>query len=337
VQPTSPGQFAASTSFVNGPDGHLPAPEQVTADTWAIALPLPHGGTVPYTLCYVLLDENGEAHLVDPGYGTDENEALLRQGLAVLGTPVIRSVIVTHLHPDHLGMADRIRTATGAKVVMHSREQKAIETVRHAVESLDDLFERWQVPAGSAPVVPSGRTVSIPLDSRPADALLADGDLLDIPGREITAILTPGHTPGHLCLRDAAQSLLFTGDHVLPTVYPGLGLGGPTDSNPIADYLDSIDRIRPFDDHEILPGHGYRFTGLGERCDRIVAHHLKRSREVAAALAEFPDASVWETASRIRWTAGWQNLAGFNRYSALAQTEMHIGYLEGVKESQEVT
>lgn len=331
MQPTSAAQFAASS------DGRLPDLERITADTWVIALPLPPGGTVPYTLCYVLLDENGEAHLVDPGYGTNENEALLRAGLATLGSPVIRSVIVTHLHPDHLGMADRIRATTGARVVMHAREQQAIETVSAATESLDDLFERWQVPAGSAPVVPSGRTVSIQLGSPPPDDLVADGDLLDLPGRSITAILTPGHTPGHVCLRDAAQSLLFTGDHVLPTVYPGLGLGGPTDSNPIADYLDSIERIRQFDDHEILPGHGYRFTGLAERCDRIVEHHLKRSREVAEALVEFPNASVWETASRIRWTAGWHNLAGFNRYSALAQTEMHIGYLTGIVPTQKVT
>lgn len=333
---TSQAQFAASQSFVNG-GGRIPSPERITADTAAIALPLPHGGTVPYTLCYVLLDANGEAHLVDPGYGSDENAELLRSGLAELGDPRVRSVIVTHLHPDHLGMADRLRTATGATIVMHAREQEAIETVANATESLDDLFERWGVPAGSAPVVPSGRTVSFSLGSSPPDVLVADGELLDVPGREITAILTPGHTPGHLCLRDAERGLLFTGDHVLPTVYPGLGLGGPTANNPIADYFESIDRVRRYDDHEILPGHGYRFRGLAERCDRIVAHHLKRSREVAAALAEHPQASVWETASRIRWTAGWQNLAGFNRYSALAQTEMHIGYLAGVPEPREVS
>jgi glyoxylase-like metal-dependent hydrolase (beta-lactamase superfamily II) len=111
---------------------------------------------------------------------------------------------------------------------------------------------------------------------------------------------------------------------VLPTVFPGLGLGGATPSNPLADYLASIRRLGPWGGHEVLPGHGYRFTGLGERAAQCAQHQLKRARQVAEVLEEQgPHVSVWELASRLTWTAGWEGLHGFQLLSALSQTEMH--------------
>jgi glyoxylase-like metal-dependent hydrolase (beta-lactamase superfamily II) len=163
------------------------------------------------------------------------------------------------------------------------------------------------------------------------DGVLSDGDVLPVPGFRLEVMATPGHTAGHICLRDDDRGLLFTGDHVLPTVFAGLGLGGPTASNPLADYLASIDRVRRFPDHEALPGHGYRFRGLAGRAEECAEHHLKRAREVAAVLAdEDPRSggpSIWDIAARLTWTAGWEGLEGFQLLSALTQTEMHRDFV----------
>lgn len=318
ITPTSAAQFAATSN------GGLPPLERITDDTWAIGLPLPASGstTVPYTLCYLLLDAAGTVHLVDPGFGSDENLTLVRAALAEFGDPDVASVVVTHLHPDHLGLAERLRAQTGARVVLHERELLALKALARLA---DPPFAQWGVPAGEEPVLPS-RMERGYLDAH-ADVVVTDGERLDIPGRDIRVLLTPGHTPGHSCLRDENQGLLFTGDHLLPTVHPGLGLGGPTERSPIGDYLDSLERIREYASDEVLPGHGYRFRGLDERVAATEAHHRKRSAEVAAVLVEAPQATVWQVASRVRWTAGWENLHGFLRYSALAQTEMHMRYL----------
>src|SRR6185312_13258335 len=107
------------------------------------------------------------------------------------------------------------------------------------------------------------------------DVVLADGDLLDIPGRRIRALWTPGHTPGHLCLYAEEADLVFTGDHVLPTINSGLGLGGPTAANPIADYLAGLRRIGALDGRA-LPGHEDPFAGLADRTAALAEHHLRR-------------------------------------------------------------
>ncbi|MFF1877753.1 MBL fold metallo-hydrolase [Leifsonia sp. NPDC058230] len=254
-------------------------------------VPMPmRGDGLPYSLSYLIDDDRGGVHIVDPGSSTDENWATLASALRAMGrgTESVAQVIVTHLHADHLGLAERVRAASGAAVVLHERER-------------------------DAPIVP--------------DVLVADGDILDIPGRAVQVVHTPGHTPGSICLAVHDARLLFTGDHVLPTVNPGLGLGGPTETNPIADYLASLERIAAFDDYEVGPGHEYVFRGLAARCSALREHHLKRSREVAAALAADPGMSVPSIASRLTWTDGWENLDGFRLDSALAQTAMHRAFV----------
>ena len=82
-----------------------------------------------------------------------------------------------------------------------------------------------------------------------------------------------------------------------------------------------------YPDHEVLPGHGYRFQGVADRCSETAGHHLRRSREVAAVLANAPHSSTWEIAAGLTWSVGWPNLVDFLLFSALAQTEMHRDYL----------
>ena len=143
---------------------------------------------------------------------------------------------------------------------------------------------------------------------RPDVVVRGQVDHLQHPGLAIEVLHTPGHTTGSICLRLPEERLLLTGDHVLPAIHPGLGLGGSSDRNPVAEYLDSLGRVVGHDDHEVLPGHNYRFTGLAERAAATAAHHRRRTDEVAAALERTPDASVFEVASVLTWTAGWQRL-----------------------------
>ena len=320
--PTRPAQYDDAMA------DRMTAPDEVADGIWSIPVRMPDPRN-PYTLCYVLQGTDGSLHVLDPGMHSDENWMLLTAGLEGFGLRLDRvaSVGITHLHPDHLGMAERLRAATGAPVVMLRREQEAAIHLAEHGGDLESQFDAWGVPRARRDEIRhvgrmGGRDVALL-----ADVLWSDGDRWAIPGRSLEVVSTPGHTPGHACLVDAAAGVLFSGDHVLPKIYPGLGLGGPTPTNPIADYLRSLERIAEFDELEVAPGHGYRFRGLRERCDEIRAHHLARSREAARVIAAQPEATVFEVAAQLPWTAGWPKMRGFVLYSALSQTEQHLGFV----------
>lgn len=318
-EPTSVAQHGAALARTT------PEIEQVREGIWAIPLPLPHPDVVESTLCYSIADSEGGVHLVDPGWGTDDNLARLEAGLQVAGFRLddVRSITATHLHPDHIGLANRLHGTHAIPVGVHRAELAHPVNLRSAQD-----IARWGIPedylrdlremAGSP--------------SRPptlaADVALEDGDRLDIPGREIRVVWTPGHTAGSICLYDAADGVFFTGDHVLPIINPGLGLGGFTpDDDPIGAALDSYAKVAAYDDAEVCPGHGYRFRGLAVRAEQIASRHRRRSAEIGALAAANPGASIWEIASQVAWTDGWDNLAPFLRMSALMQTEMHLRHL----------
>lgn len=327
----SPMQHTSEVQYASFIDGQLPAFDEVRDSVWSLPLRIPRHGP-PYTLSYLIVDHAGDVHIVDPGLDLDTNWDRLTASLGTIGRAVsdVASVIITHLHPDHLGMADRLKAASGARVAIHRAEQEAIDGLRaadHSSAAFAVQLDVWGVPTDV-------REQFVSLPFRPgdwpefsADVLFDDGEALDVPGRELRVIRTPGHTPGHACLRDVDESLLYTGDHVLPAQFPGLGLGGVTATNPIADYLTSLETLAPFDDHEVLPGHGYRFRGLAGRCAETAAHHGRRTDEVESALAKDADATVWQVASGLTWTNGWTRLGGFTLQSALAQTAMHADFV----------
>lgn len=308
--------------------GEIADSDDVREGIWSIPLGMPHQTTLIYSLCYAFEDADGGVHLLDTGYDTPENVDRIQAGLASRGRSLsdVVGIAATHLHPDHLGLAQRIRSMTGATVTLGRVEQLAVDHLE-AGEDLAAAAVQWGVPAERMSEVDS---VLVAREKSPgfvADRLLDDGDELPIPGRHLRAVSTPGHTDGHLSFVDEPSGLVFTGDHVLPVIYSGLGLGSRLQTDPIGDFFASLERISAYDDHEVAPGHWYRFRGLAERCSEIADHHLRRSTEVESALERMPGATTWEIAGQLSWTAGWENLKGFYVFSALLQTDMHVAYL----------
>jgi glyoxylase-like metal-dependent hydrolase (beta-lactamase superfamily II) len=253
-----------------------------------LSIPTPPGPHPAATNCHVFRDaETGAVDLVDPGWDDDEAFAALAAGLVGLGASVdrVRTVVATHWHIDHLSLAARLRERSGARILL-----------------------------GRADASDAG----IPLDG-----VLDDGQELALGDATAQVIGAPGHTPGSICLD--VGDVLLTGDTVLPGINPGLGLSAEVTGNPIRDYLATLDRIaRDFADRRGLPGHGAAIDDLPARCAELAAHHGARTAQVAAVLAEHPDATPDEIAPHLTWTGGWASLQGVTRMSALRQTAWHL-------------
>ena len=321
ISPVSDREFSAHAA------GKLPAPEEVADGVWT--LPQPNKpGHMPFTLSYLIQDSAGDIHVLDPGWDLPENAAGLAAVLDRIrpGLAAPASAILTHLHPDHTGGARSLRAQYGTRTVMHRREQEAQQD--YARWTADDSriradLDAWAVPpARYAEVL--GYAKGSPRVVVPADRLVADGELLPVPGRRLRVLHSPGHTPGHMCLVEEDQRLLFSGDHLLPRVTPGIGAFGGFPENPLEQYLQSLQRLCAYDDCQNLSGHEYRYRGIAERAHAIAARHLTRTAEVEKVLAADPEATVWQTAERLSWGRGWEALTRHYLVSALRQTAMHM-------------
>lgn len=284
--------------------------ERVRPGVWAVPLPLP---APPYRVVVYVLETDDGPYLVDAGWDTDEAWQALADGLAVAGTRIeeVRGVLVTHAHTDHYGLAPRIRAASGAWVGLHALDAEELHRYRmSAAERLAALLLRAGAPEPEADRVLAAAEGSPGREVPGPDRLLADGERMDVPGWDLGALWTPGHTPGHLCFWEPRHRLLLGGDHVLPhTVVAVREPRTPVD-DPLGDYLGTFPRLAALEPTEVLPAHEDRYTGLAARLDRIAGYHAGRVDRVHARLREGP-VTAWELSARMRPGGTLEGLRGY--------------------------
>ena len=309
----------------------FPPVEQVTPGVWSVPVTIPDN-PLRYTLCYLLLADSG-AVVVDPGWETDRGWADLQRGMAAAGLAADRvtGIVVTHVHPDHHGLSQRLSEASGAWIAMHTAEVQCLPSrIGEAIGGADG-FRSWMagsgVPGDAEIFGGDGQDLRMFSMAEP-DVLLDDGDDLDLPGRRLRVVWTPGHTPGHICLHDADYDLLLTGDHLLPRISPNVGLSPVSEDSPLTSYLESLRAMHRYRSAEALPGHEYRFRGIAERADALIEHHDVRAREVLDIVAAMGQPTIWEVTQNLTWSRAWDQITGYMRRAALAETEAHIEYLE---------
>jgi glyoxylase-like metal-dependent hydrolase (beta-lactamase superfamily II) len=310
----------------------LPPVERLRPGLWSIPVPLPNT-SLRYVFVYVFETDRG-AYLVDAGWNTDDAYAALQAGLRVVGYDVadVRGVMVTHIHPDHYGLAGRVREASGAWIALHPADAALIQD--RYVEP-DDLLERVGAALRRAGA-PAEELTTLQLSAMPLrplvdvvrpDVLLEDGQRPEVPGWELSAIWTPGHSPGHLCFWEPGHEVLLTGDHVLPRITPNIPFHPQAGDDPLGDYLAALDKLTAYEPTEVLPAHEHRFADLHRRLDELRHHHAERFAEALAAIAD-GDTTAWAVASRMSWSRPWDELEGFMRHAALGEALAHLRALE---------
>ena len=310
----------------------LPPVEQVRPGLWSVPVPIPDN-PLRYTLSYAFTGDAGPL-IVDPGWDSAAGRRALTAGLATAGvTPRdVAGIVVTHIHPDHHGLSSWVREESGAWIAMHAAEAETLPAriwPGQEPGADQDWLRGHGVPGDDAALllVMDPAHFSHALDLPEPDRFVADGERLPLAGREVRAIWTPGHTPGHLCLHDAAAGVLLTGDHLLPRISPNISVLSARDADPLSDYLASLDRTGSFGAEEALPAHEYRFRGLGLRSAALIAHHHDRAAEILQVIDRLGQPTAWAIASQLTWSRGWAALHGMMRRMALGETVAHLNYL----------
>ena len=311
----------------------LPPVEQVRPGLWSIPVPWPRSG-LRYTLSYLVSGRSGPA-LIDTGWPTEHGWTALADGIKQTGHDMaeVRSVLVTHAHADHLGMAGRVREASGALVGMHPAESG---TLLHRVapqawrERLSGWLRTRGAPDDQLAEITDLMAGAVGFHARLArpDFDIEHGGLPLGAGTTLRAVWTPGHTPGHLCFYDERQELLLTGDHVLPRITPHIGLPPGAEGDPLGDYLASLRALARYHPAEVLPAHEYRFADLGARIEALLLHHRSRLAEIEHAVASDPGLSTWAVSEALTWSRGWEQTRGPARQSAVSETWAHLLHLQ---------
>jgi glyoxylase-like metal-dependent hydrolase (beta-lactamase superfamily II) len=278
-----------------------------------------------------LLDADDGCVVVDTGIaasiGMDAWEIVERE---VFASKPLRGLFITHIHPDHIGLAAWLQERHRVPVWMSEPTWKmatlmlrGIDQIRY--EQAEHFFRSHGVtePAQIQAMFRPERYAKMVSGMPNVERLVADGEKLRWGASEWTVLQTDGHAEGHLCLFDAEQRVLITGDQVLPTISPNIGLSWLAhDPNPLGSYLASLEQLRGLpEDTLVLPSHGLPFRGLRQRIDDLRNHHEQKLATLVRACAE-PKAAVDVLSMLFR-----RELKGMHLFLALSEALAHLEYL----------
>ncbi len=261
---------------------------------------------LPFTLNHInlwLLEDGDGWTVVDTGLGSEPTREHWRSIFARdLGGRPVKRVIITHMHPDHVGLAGWITRKFEAPLWITRLEYMSCrmlvaDTGREAPKDGErfyraagwdeDALDSYRVRFGGF-----GKAVSRLPDSFHR---IADGDSIDIGGRAWRVICGNGHSPEHACLWQPELKLFISGDQVLPRISSNVSVF-PTepDGDPLSDWIESCAKLKRevADDVLVLPSHNEPFRGLHARLQNLIDSHERSLDRLEKRLKERPRRAV---------------------------------------------
>ncbi len=289
---------------------------------------------LPYVMPY-LITSRGDGLLIDCGWNTDDAHAALRDQVQEAGADLtdIQTLVLTHAHPDHCGLAGRLKEETGCAIWMHEAEagflQSRYMTPDELLDRMDVWYTRHGVSADDRPDIERG---SMPMRFFVAmfepDHMAKGGETLTVGDYAFELIWTPGHSPGHICLYERDRELLISGDHILPSITPNVSLHPQQRENPLQDFLESIEKVAALKVKQTLPAHEWDFTDFQKRIEELRVHHHARLDDMLAAVGSEGPVTATEVARRVRWTTGsYESFPPWMKRAAIGEALSHLVYL----------
>ncbi len=288
-----------SSSTLQFPFPEAPAPGEVIEVTdgllWA-RVPLPF--RLDHVNIYLIHDGNGWT-VVDTGLGDARAIATWQSLLnGPLAGQKLTQLIVTHLHPDHIGLAGWLCENHAIPLLTSQTSYLGCLNLSLSPDANDNEISRafyrsHGMPENVSKVVGTlghaylRQVVPLPQTFR----RLVAGDTLEIGDFTFDVLSGDGHAPEQLMLHDAKRRIFLAADQVLEKITPNISVwAAEPDGNPLGLYLRSLQAIKRdiADDVLVLPGHRLPFYGLHQRCTELGDHHAERCDQLISACRTGP-------------------------------------------------
>ena len=279
-----------------------------------------------------LADDGDSWSIIDTGLKNEKISELWEQVFEteLAGKPVKR-MIVTHMHPDHIGQAGWLEERWQAELVMTRTDwimgrMLSIDVRDETPEFVLDFHRGMDLPEDKIEEMRTHGYGNFAKGVHPIPTQMtriAEGDIIRLGGADWRVMIGEGHAPEHACLYSAELGVLLAGDQVLPRISPIIGVyPSEPEANPLGDYIRSLGIFRELpEDTFVLPAHGKPFYGLRERIDQLVEHHQDRC-DALVANGTTP-MSVYESLPVLFR----RPLEGSNVFMAMAEALAHFNLL----------
>lgn len=303
---------------------------QIEKDIYSITVPL-KGNPLKFLNSYFIRGEESDL-LIDTGFRRESCREALEEALNELGSErARRSVLCTHLHSDHSGMADLF--AGDDRPIYMSEEDIRLHGKFGTGEARQTSHERFLkegFPGNILALVystnPARTETMLSGDSRMTP--LRDGQVIRVGEYELKTVLVPGHTPGNCMFWEESKKIMFTGDHVLFDITPNI-TNWPGCEDALGLYLESLRKAKEYPVRLALPGH--RETGdYHERIEKLLGHHAKRLAEQEQIIALRPGQTAYELAGQMQWkirARNWKEFPAIQKWFAVGECLSHLDYL----------
>ena len=296
---------------------------EVLDGIYQLKLPVPF--PLKFVASYLVAGDDGWT-IVDPGFDYPPAREAWEAGAAKIGLDLdcgVSRIIVTHLHPDHIGLARWMQERSDAPVYMLAGEienARRVWNLRRDIRPFIDFMVRNGMDEETARA--SAGTTRLGIQLPEQIFALHPRDVISLGGSEAQVVHTEGHSDYHFVLYDEQRRLLFAGDQVLLYITPNIGLWTYTAPQPLKRYLDSLQSLKGLDVELVFPGHGPLFHDLGGRAGEIIRHHEERLDTMHGSFAGEPATPVAIARRVFR-----QDLTDHQLRFAVAETAAHLEHL----------
>ena len=289
------------------------------------------------TINAYLIESGDELVIIDTGMPVDFTVKALEEKTLEAGKQLkqISKIFVTHMHIDHIGNAGYIQELSDATIYMNKDEYKFAEFfILNPEESLVELKRVLRENGAPLALVEKIFEYHPAFSRQNAYRLieklepLKDGENIPVGETVLVAIETPGHSPHHTCFYAENEDVLFTGDHILPTITPNVRFP-ILDENPLKEYIDSLEKVEKLKVREYYPAHGKPSNNLKERIKELKCHHYYRLLETFNIVSQGP-ITGYKVASKLTWDIklDWERFPLIQKFFATGEALSHIRYLE---------
>ncbi|WP_225446388.1 MBL fold metallo-hydrolase [Paenibacillus rhizovicinus] len=296
-----------------------------------VRVPLPF--SLKWVNSYLLRDERGYV-LIDPGLHTDEAVAAWKGVMDehAIGFQDIHTIMLTHQHPDHYGLAGWFQERSGAPVYISAESYAYTQRLwgddggAAFAADLTALYTQHGMPSQVvAALGPHLDSFIAKVSPQPQVQFIEAGQTVRMAETDWQLIDAPGHAGGQLCFYAPDKRWMICGDQVLPTITPNISAVPGEDDRQLKRFLLSLRELACYEVELAFPGHREPFERFGERAAELAAHHERRLESIVLMLRESPG-SAYSVCMRLFG----ERIAGDAHHMrfAMSETLAHIYDLE---------